>query len=203
MRIKLKLYGLMQCVILKKMCKEYNLDWEQKPLKILGVTIGEVFDIWNHNLDETLHKVNSLINVWFKRRLTLPGKITVIKSLILSKFTHLFLALPNPPGEFLKLIERKLYTFLWRSNGPDRIYRRKIVKNIHAGGLRMVNVNEFITSLKVTWLRRFIIFSDNDKWSYLSRIILNNIFSLGDIHSKTVIKDLRNPFFEKCFGELG
>ena len=147
-------------------------------------------------MDETLHKVNSLINVWFKRRLTLPGKITVIKFLILSKFTHLFLALPNPPGEFLKLLERKLYTFLWRSNGPDRIYIRKIFKNIHEGGLRMVNVNEFITSLKVTWLRRFIIFSDNDKWSSLSRIILNNIFSLGDIHSKTVIKDLRNPFWK-------
>ena len=134
----------------KKIGKEYNLDWEQKRLKILGVTFtGEVFDIWNHNLDETLHKVNSLINVWSKRRLTLPGKITVIQSLILSKFTQLFMALPNPPGEFLKLLERKLNKFLW-SNGPDRICRRNIVKNIHAGGLRMVNVNEFITSLKVT-----------------------------------------------------
>ena len=197
MRIKRKLYGLGQCGILKKkMCKEYNLDWEQKPLKILGVTFtGEVFDIWNHKLDETMHKVNSLINVWSKRRLTLPGKITVIKSLILSKFTHLFLALPNPPGEFIKLLERKLYKFLW-SNGPDRIPRRNIVKNIHAGGLRMVNVNEFITSLKVTWLRRLIIFSDNDNWSSLSSINLNKIFSLGDTYSKTVIKDLRNPFWK-------
>ena len=180
----------------KKICKEYNLDWEQKPLKILGVTFtGEVFDIWNHNLDETLHKVNSLINVWSKRRLTLPGKITVIKSLILSKFTHLFMALPNPPGEFLKLLERKLYKFLL-CNGPDRICRRNIVKNIHAGGLRMVNLNEFITSLKVTWLRRLIIFSDNDNWSSLSRINLNKILSLGDVYSKTVIKDLRNPFWK-------
>ena len=58
----------------------------------------------------------------------------------------------------------------------------------------LVNVNEFITSLKVTWLRRLIIFSDNDNWSSLSRINLNKIFSLGDIYSKTVIKDLRNPF---------
>ena len=186
----------------KQMCKEYNLDWEQKPLKILGVTFtGEVVDIWNHNLDETMHKVNALINVWSKRRLTIPGKITVIKSLILSKFAHLFLALPNPPGEFIKLLERKLYKFLW-SNGPDRIPRRSIVKNIHAGGLRMVNVNEFITSLKVTWLRRLIIFSDNDNWSSLSSINLNKIFSLGYTYSKTVIKDLRNPFW-KIFWRAG
>ena len=50
----------------------------------------------------------------------------------------------------------------------------------------MVNVNEFITSLKVTWLRRLIIFSDNDNWSSL--ISIN--FSLGDTYSKTVMKDL-------------
>ena len=199
MRIKRKLYGLGQCVILKKMCKEYNLDWEQKPLKILGVTFtGEVFDIWNHNLDETMHKVNSLINVWSKRNLTLPGKITVMKSLFLSKFTHLFLALPYPPGEFIKLLERKLYKFLW-SNGPDRISRRNIVKNIHAGGggLRMVNINEFITSLKVTWLRRLIIFSDNDNWSSLSSINLNKFFSLGEI----IVKQL-SKIYEIRFGKI-
>ena len=97
-------------------------------MKIFGVTFtGVVFDIWDHTFNETLHKVNSLINVWSKRRLALQGKITVIKSLILLKFTHLFLALPNQPGEFLKLLERKLYTFLW-SNGPARICRNNIVK---------------------------------------------------------------------------
>ena len=178
------------------MCKEYNLDWEQKPLKILGVTFtAEVFDIWDHNLEDTLHKVNSLIKVWSKRRLTLPGKITVIKSLILSKFTHLFLALPNPPGDFQKLLERKLYKFLW-NNGPDRISRKNIVKNIQAGGLRMVNVTVFITALKVTWLRRLIMFSDSDNWSTLSRINFNKLFSLGDSYIKTVINDLRNPFWK-------
>ena len=80
-----------------------------------------------------MHKVNSLINVWSKRRLTLPGKIAVIKSLILSKCTHLFLALPNPPGGFIKLLERKLYKFL-RSNGPDRIYGRNIEIYMQGGG---------------------------------------------------------------------
>ena len=184
------------CKSEKRMCKEYNLDWEQKPLKILGVTFtAEVFDIWDHNLEDTMHKVNSLINLWSKRRLTLPGKITVIKSLILSKFTHLFLALPNPPGEFQKLLERKLYKFLW-NNGPDRISRKNIVKNIQAGGLRMVNVSVFITSLKVTWLRRLIMFSDNDNWTSLSRINLNKLFSLGDSYIRTVINDLRNPFWK-------
>ena len=184
------------CKSNKVMCKNYNLDWEQKPLKILGVTFtAEVFDIWAHNVDETMHKINSLINIWSKRRLTLPGKITIIKSLILSKFTHLFLALPNPRGEFQKLLERKLFKFLW-SNGPDRISRKNIVKNIQAGGLRMVNISVFITSLKVTWIRRLLIFADSDNWSTLSRINFNKITSMGDAYSGEVIKDLRNPFWK-------
>ena len=37
-----------------------------------------------------------------KRNLTLFGRITVIQSLLLRKFIHLFLALPNPPGELIK-----------------------------------------------------------------------------------------------------
>ena len=67
----------------------------------------------------------------------------------------------------------------------------------------MVNVNEFITSLKVNWLRTLIIFSDNDTWSSLSRINLNKNFSLRDIYSKTVIKDLRNPFWKKMYWRAG
>ena len=46
-----------------------------------------------------------------------------------------------------------------------------------------------LTSLKVTWLRRLIMFSDSDNWSTLSRINLNKLFSLGDSYIKTVIND--------------
>ena len=59
---------------------------------------------------------------------------------------------------------------------------------MQGGGGRMVKGNEFITSLKVTWLRRFIIFSDNDNWSSLSRINLSKMFSLGDQNSNQRFK---------------
>ena len=46
MRIKLKLYVLGTVVSLKKrMYNEYNLDWEQNPLKILGVTFTGVMKL--------------------------------------------------------------------------------------------------------------------------------------------------------------
>lgn len=49
-------------------------------MKILGVIFtAEVFDIWEQNVEEILNKISSLIFVWGKRKLTLPGIVTVFK----------------------------------------------------------------------------------------------------------------------------
>ena len=149
------------CNSTKILCKEFNIDWEQKPLKILGVIFSPlVFDIWEYNLDDVKKKVKNMINVWSKRKLTLIGRVTVIKSLMLSKFAYLFLSLPNPPGDLITTLERMFFfKYLW-NKGPDRITRKQIVKNIEAGGLRMIKVKAFITALKITWVRRIIFNSE-------------------------------------------
>ena len=56
-----------------------------------------------------MKKVQSMIKIWSKRKLTLIGRITVIKSLMLSRFAYLFLALPNPPGDLIKSLERMFF----------------------------------------------------------------------------------------------
>ena len=71
------------------------------------------------------------------------GRLTIIKSLALSKFTYLFIALPNPPPEFnlIKyLVNLVLYKF-FLNNGPDRI------KEVR---LRMINTSYFIKALKIS-----------------------------------------------------
>ena len=116
------------CKSTKIMCKNYNLDWEQKPIKILEVVFtAEVFDIWDQNSDNIVEKIKSMINIWSRRKLTLIGRVTIIKSLMLSKFAYLFLALPNPPSSLVKSLEKMLFGFLW-NKGPDRICRMQIVK---------------------------------------------------------------------------
>lgn len=59
-----------------KLCLEYNLDWNQEPSKILGMTFTpEVFDIWDQNATGVLKKVENIIKTWSRRKITLPGKI--------------------------------------------------------------------------------------------------------------------------------
>ena len=131
------------------LCREHNLDWEQGPIKILGVTFSpEVFNIWDINSQDTLAKIEKIIKIWSQRKLTLPGRITVIKSIALSKFTHLFISLPNPPDELLKRLDKIFYKFLWNS-GPDRISRNIMIRNEREGGLRMIQIRTFIKALKV------------------------------------------------------
>ena len=86
-----------------KICQEFSPDWSQEPLTILSVTFSPlVFNIWDLNSQDILSKVKNVLNQWHKRKLTLTGRITVIKSLALSKFVLLFISLPEPPNELLK-----------------------------------------------------------------------------------------------------
>ena len=89
-----------------KLCEEYALDWSQEPLKILGVTFSPlVFNIWDLNVQEKLLKVEHILSQWSKRKLSLSGRITIIKSLALSKFVHLFISLLAPPNGLIKELE--------------------------------------------------------------------------------------------------
>ena len=53
----------------------------------------------------------------------------------------------------------------------------------------MTNVKAFITSLKVTWLRRIITNSNNNNWSTLPNINFNSLCSLGDTYFRFLSKD--------------
>ena len=53
----------------------YELDWNQGPIKILGVTFTpEVFNIWDHNSAELIRKVENTLKNWAKRKITLLGQ---------------------------------------------------------------------------------------------------------------------------------
>ena len=169
------------CGSTETFCNEYALDWSQEQLKILGVTFSPlVFNIWDLNSVEIISKIKNILNQWSKRKLSLFGRVTIIKSLAISKFVHLFISLPAPPNELIKELEKLFYKFLWNS-GPDRIKRKVIIKNISCAGLRMVELKSFIKALKISWLsERYIAFLNNrlskffQKWSPLYNYFFPN-----------------------------
>ena len=48
------------------------------------------------------------------------------------------------------------YKYLWK-NGPDKVKGSIVIQNYDKGGIRMVDVEHFIYSLKLTWVRKLIL----------------------------------------------
>ena len=53
---------------------------------------------------------------------------------------------------------------LWDKK-PDKIKRKVICANCMQGGLKMINIYNFVKGLKVSWIRRLINMNDNSQWS--------------------------------------
>ena len=141
-------------------------------------------------MDETLIKIGKLLNSWRDRCGTISGRITVVKTLAMSKLFHIFTSLPPP--NILK-INIMIFSFIWK-DGPDRIKRSVITNNYTEDGLKMVETLTFIKALKVSWLRRY--FQSESKWKwFLNKYIYNlTIAKLGANVGEYVNKTFKNPF---------
>ena len=74
---------------------------------------------------------------WNLRRLTLLGKVTVIKSLLASQLVHILT--PPPTCQVVtEEINNLLFRFLWDGKG-DKI-KRSITINDYQGGTRMLDL---------------------------------------------------------------
>ena len=87
--------------------------------------------------------------------MSLIGRINVLKtlSLALPKLVYLFTVLPTPPKFLFDVIEKKFKDFL-RNKSTVKINKKQLEKDISEGGLKLINIQDFNNSLKLSWLRR-------------------------------------------------
>ena len=86
--------------------KSYNskeLIWTSE-FGSLGITFkgNEMKDITEINMDKKLLEIDKLMALWLPRNLTPYGKITLFKSLMLYKITHILLSLPSSKFSSIK-----------------------------------------------------------------------------------------------------
>ena len=125
-------------------------------LKVHGTTVStNINSITTKGIQSKLSAIRRDIRQWKRSNLTPLGNICVIKTLLVSKLVHIFIALPNPTTQCLKEIERMLFGFLW-SGKNDKIKRSKLTQNYEQDGLRMIDINAFLESMKLSWIRRFM-----------------------------------------------
>ncbi|CAG2213321.1 unnamed protein product [Mytilus edulis] len=105
------------------MCVKWGLEWGSSRFTLLGINFSvNLQEMESLNYYPKIKEIENIINIWSRQTLTPVGKITIIKTLIISKLNHLFLTLPTPCNTTLKQLIRTIYSFIWE-NKPDKIKR--------------------------------------------------------------------------------
>ena len=75
------------------------------------------------------------------------GKITVIKNYALPKLVYVLSSLPDQTKTTIIQIETTMYDFIWDSK-PAKIKRDILTMDYGKGGLKMIDLETFMKSLK-------------------------------------------------------
>ena len=148
-------------------------------LRLWGVWFaGTQSEIMHLNLEDRIQNMETTINIWKGRCLSLKGKITIIKTIIVPQVQFLF-SMIHIEDITIKRIEKILYNLIW-SNNVHKIKKNTIIAPVELGGLGMVDIKSCNLAAKGAWLRR-LLDHENSKWKVLTWYMLNtNIQKLAN-----------------------
>ena len=134
-----------------------GIQWNPNVFTCLGINIAvDLQLLFQLNFTPRLDKLGRLVQIWSSRKLTLIGKVTVIKTFLLPQFLYLFSVLPvHIPKAFYKKIESTLYKFLW-SNKKDKVKRDSMIGDYPGGGLNMVHIESFGIAQQIFWVQKLL-----------------------------------------------
>lgn len=185
---------------LKRFVGKHPVVWDPVIFRVLGIKFSVELDMMAfNNYAGKLVEIKKLLLVWSQRDLTPFGKICILKTLIMSRITHLLLMVPDPPSEFLKEINTLFFSFLWNKK-PDKLRRNTVKGNLEEGGLGMVDIFAVCKSLKVTWIRRLL--TKDSNWTALVKNLFPsvvNIKNFGPCFLTKIIKNCKNQFWVDVF----
>ena len=96
--------------------------------------------------------MKNLLNLWWTRNLTLHGRVTILKSLALSKLVYNTSVLAFPL-QFEASIKTAISEFVWKTKSKIK-HTTMIGSKIKGGPLDLPDFEIMNNALKVTWLKR-------------------------------------------------
>ena len=154
------------------------------PVRLLGIHV--FYDEKGNNelnFNLKIRKLQTNLDMWRSRELTLFGKVLIIKSLGLSQLMY-SASILNVPEEVARTVKTRLFSFLWK-NKRDKIKRTGLYQDLERGGIRMVDIDIMFKALKLAWILRLLI-PGNQNWKtvpdyYLRKFGGLNFFFFGGV----------------------
>ena len=116
---------------------KFGFNWADD-FEILGIqyNMKKIHEITDLNIQRKMGEIQKLTRIWSTRNLTPYGKVTIIKSLLTSKVTHMLLSLPSPSVLCIKELNETFSKFLWCGKPPK--WRKGILEGEYKeGGLKL------------------------------------------------------------------
>ena len=186
-----------------KLCPELQLQWD-KNFKLLGIRFDNNLNTMESNFYDKIEEIEKMLASWLYRYITPYGKVTIIKSLALSKLSHVALVIPNPSKQMFKQIETLIFKFLW-NNKSEKVSREHAKLPEKLGGLNVPDIEKFWLSFKFSWFRRIL--STTAIWPNILMSKLSSIYNqplnpsqllqLGPAMLHNMSKKLTNKFWQQ------
>ena len=138
-------------------CKEnpFNFKWPKEPIRMLGTFVSyDEKQNEEKNFRQKMQKLNTILDIWNARNLTLFGRCLITKSLGISQLVHSISTLVIPK-DYVKAVNSSIFKFIWRKR-KDKIKRKVMSLDYEKGGLRAPYIEILTKSLKLAWISRFL-----------------------------------------------
>ena len=187
----------------EKLKVSVKLNWGETHFRLLGLQFSvnlETMPDLNYKI--AIENVNSIVSHWKRRSITPIGKVTVIKTLLLPQFNHLFTSILIPE-KMLNQLNTIFLKFIWDGK-VEKVSRNTLCKEDKAGGLKMVSTYHFEKSLKLSWFKKIIseTTSNPPPWFTLLTTYMGNLENLTVLGPEWLdlkLRKMTNPFWNTVF----
>ena len=124
--------------------------------------------------------METVLNIWKCRGLSLQGKIVTFKTLAISKVIYISY-LASVPSDIVNTLENIHKNYIWDLKKP-KIKHSTLIGEYSQGGLNDVDIKSKIKSLHLSWLCS--LYSENKHpWMLIPNYIIKKVFMLETIFS--------------------
>ena len=151
--------------------KNLGITWSRPPFKTLGTHFSTDYEeAKSLNMKERVDKIKSILTAWQGRALTLKGKITIVKSLVVPHILTLTSCFVFSE-KFISDLDGLVASFVWNQKKP-LIARNTLIQPVCLGGLKMPCIKEIVRTSQIMWVKR-LVNPFKAKWKHLSWFLLN------------------------------
>ncbi|XP_033763758.1 uncharacterized protein LOC117344963 [Pecten maximus] len=152
-----------------------DITWTDEIIKALGVHF-----CLNHkkmlemNWNEKIEKMKKIINNWKRRKLTMIGRVQIVKSLLLPQLTFL-MSMLHIDQNTIKQVEKIIYNYIWEGK-TEKVKRNTMIKPYIEGGLNSIDIRSHIDTVRINWLKKLET-EDKALWKVIPQFEINKFGS--------------------------